>query len=102
LHRLGALLLAQRIDPRPLHHPHGFDAVRLVPAPVQVARAAGPEVITVQRDGTAHYVNVQLGRDLGQSVEIIAGLTGTERLVLSPPAGLKEGSRVSAETVKGR
>jgi hypothetical protein len=38
-----------------------------------VARAAGPEVITVQRDGTAHYVNVQLGRYLGQSVEIIAG-----------------------------
>jgi hypothetical protein len=56
----------------------------------------------VQRDGTAPYVNVQLGRDLGQSVEVTAGLTGTERPVLSPPDGLTEGSPVLVETVKGQ
>ena len=65
------------------------DAVWLVPGPVLVARAAGPQVITVQPDGTVHYVNVQLGRDLGQSVEIIGGLTGTERLVHQPPGRLE-------------
>ena len=46
-------------------------------------------------DGTVHYVSVQLGRDLGQSLEILAGLSGTERLVVSPPDGLKEGGRVT-------
>ncbi len=41
--------------------------------------------------------NVQLGRDLGQSVEVLAGLTGRERLVVNPPDGLKEGARVAGE-----
>jgi hypothetical protein len=44
-----------------------------------------------------HYLGVQLGRDFGQSVEIISGLTGKERLVVSPPDGLKDGDRVAAE-----
>jgi len=51
----------------------------------------------VRRDGTVHYLGVQLGRDLGQSVEIVAGLSGSERLVVSPPDGLKEGMRVGVE-----
>jgi len=71
--------------------------VWMVPATALIARAAGPQVVTVRGDGTAHYLAVQLGRDLGQFVEIISGLTGKERLVVSPPDGLKEGSRVAAE-----
>ncbi len=73
------------------------EAVWVVPATALLARAAGPQVIDVRRDGTAHYLGVQLGRDLGQSVEIVAGLSGGERLVLSPPDGLTEGMRVAAE-----
>jgi len=72
------------------------DAVFVVPATALVVRTAGPQVITVRGDGTLHYLDVGLGRDLGQSVEIISGLTGTERLVVSPPDGLKEGARVAA------
>ena len=41
--------------------------------------------------------NVQLGRDLRQSVEVLAGLAGRERLVVNPPGGLKEGARVAGE-----
>src|SRR5438067_4688996 len=67
------------------------DAVWVVPATALIARAAGPQVVDVRRDGTVHYLGVQLGRDLGQSVEVVAGLSGNERLVLSPPDGLKEG-----------
>ena len=73
------------------------DDIWMVPATALIARAAGPQVVTVRGDGTAHYLAVQLGRDLGQFVEIISGLTGKERLVVSPPDGLKEGSRVAAE-----
>src|SRR5213593_329118 len=57
------------------------DAVWVIPATALIARSAGPQVITVRGDGTVHYVSVQLGRDLGQSVEIVAGLGGAERLV---------------------
>jgi len=76
------------------------DAVWVVPATALITRAAGPQVITVHRDGTVHLVGVQLGRDLGQSVEIVSGLTGQERLVVSPPDGLKEGARVVAEETR--
>ena len=39
--------------------------VWMVPATALIARAAGPQVVTVRGDGTAHYLAVQLGRDLG-------------------------------------
>ena len=73
------------------------EAVWIVPATALLARSAGSQVVDVRRDGTVHYLGVQLGRDLGQSVEIEAGLSGSERLVVSPPDGLKEGMRVAAE-----
>src|SRR5204862_7861396 len=72
-------------------------AVWMIPATALIARSAGPQVITVRGDSTVHYVTVQLGRDLGQSVEIVAGLDGKERLVVSPPDGLREGMRVAVE-----
>src|SRR6266850_953792 len=73
------------------------DAVWVIPATALIARAAGSQVIAVGSGGTVRYLAVQLGRDLGQSVEIVSGLTGQERLVLSPPDGLKEGDRVVVE-----
>ena len=69
----------------------------MVHATALIARASGPQVTAVHTDGTVHYLGVQLGRDLGQSVEIVSGLTGKERLVISPPDGLKEGDRVAAK-----
>jgi hypothetical protein len=76
------------------------DAMWVIPATALISRSAGPQVLDVRRDGTVHYLGVQLGRDLGQSVEIVAGLSGSERLVVSPPDGLKEGMRVAAEESK--
>src|SRR3989442_1529485 len=76
------------------------DAVWVAPATALIARAAGPQVVTVNGDGTVHFLGVQLGRDLGQSVEIVSGLTGKERLIVSPPDGLKEGARVAAEETR--
>jgi membrane fusion protein, multidrug efflux system len=76
------------------------DAVWVVPATALIARAAGPQVLAVGGDGAVHYVGVQLGRDLGQSIEIVAGLTGNERLVVNAPDGLKEGTRVIVAETK--
>jgi RND family efflux transporter MFP subunit len=77
------------------------DDVWLVPATALVTRASGPQVLAVRPDGTVRYVGVQLGRDLGQSVEIVSGLSGEERLVVNPPDGLKDGARVAAEPSLG-
>ncbi len=76
------------------------DTVWVVPATALISRAAGPQVATVQADGTVHYLGVQLGRDLGPSLEIVSGLSGHERLVVSPPDGLKEGGRVAVEEAR--
>ncbi len=73
------------------------DAVWLIPATALITRAAGPQVLSVRENGTVHYQSVQLGRDLGQSLEVLSGLTGGERLVVNPPDGLKEGTRVAAK-----
>ncbi len=76
------------------------DAVWVVPATALIARTAGSQVLAVRGDGTVHYLSVQLGRDLGPSVEIVSGLTGQERLVVSPPDGLTEGTRVVAQEAR--
>ena len=70
--------------------------VWVIPATALIARTAGPQVVSVRADGSVHYVGVQLGRDLGQTIEVVAGLTGKERLVVNPPDGLTEGGRVAA------
>ena len=73
------------------------DDVWIVPATTLVTRASGPQVVAVRDDGTVRYLRVQVGRDLGPSVEIVSGLGGQERLVTSPPDGLKDGARVTLE-----
>jgi RND family efflux transporter MFP subunit len=73
------------------------EAVWLIPATALITRTAGPQVLSVQRDRSVRYQSVQLGRDLGPSIEVLAGLEGTERLIVNPPDGLKEGARVAAE-----
>jgi multidrug efflux pump subunit AcrA (membrane-fusion protein) len=55
----------------------------------------------VGENRSVHYQRVQLGRDLGQSVEILSGLTGGERLIVNPPDGLREGSRGQEATPRG-
>src|SRR5215475_1458585 len=57
---------------------------------VKVVDRTTPLGLSVRDDGTVHYQDVQLGRDLGRSVEILAGLTGSERLIVNPPDGLNE------------
>ena len=45
-------------------------------------------------DDTVHLQKVELGRDLGETVEVTSGLRGDERLIVNIPDGLKEGSAV--------
>ena len=65
-----------------------------VAATTLVVGANGTKVLVVRDDDTVRYQTVELGRDLGRTVEILSGLGGTERLVVNPPDGLKEGDRV--------
>jgi HlyD family secretion protein len=42
-------------------------------------------------DGRVEWRGVRVKRDFGQTIELDQGLTGRERVVLSPPTDLRDG-----------
>jgi RND family efflux transporter MFP subunit len=69
------------------------NVVRL-PATALVAGNQGIQVATVGPDGKAVLKTVQLGRDLGDSVEVVAGLSPSDQVIDSPPETLENGDAV--------
>ena len=65
-----------------------------LPSNALLFRAAGLQVAVVQPDDTIALRKVQVGRDFGQTVEILAGVTNTDRVVASPTDSLLAGTRV--------
>jgi RND family efflux transporter MFP subunit len=71
----------------------------LLPANALVVRADGPQVALV-RDGHVRFVKVQLGRDLGTEVEVLAGLDDGAVVVINPSDEVTEG--VAVRTVPAK
>ncbi|WP_041391849.1 efflux RND transporter periplasmic adaptor subunit [Sphingobium sp. SYK-6] len=65
-----------------------------VPGSALIFGASGPHVAVVERGDRVRMKPVTLGRDDGQMVEIVAGLTRNEQVVDSPPEILETGDRV--------
>ena len=65
-----------------------------VPASALIVRAGGTRVATVDASSHVHLVRVEIGHDLGNSVEITAGLTPGMRIIDSPPDSIGEGDPV--------
>jgi RND family efflux transporter MFP subunit len=65
-----------------------------VPATAVIVDAQGNRVATVAAGNAIHFQPVQLGRDLGDSFEVQAGLQGDEAIVVQPTVSLKEGQVV--------
>ena len=77
--------------------------VLLVPNSAVLVRDGKPQVATVeggsgQSVGTVRFLSVQVGRNLGNRVEVLAGLSLTAALVTNPNALLREGDAVQVET----
>ncbi|MGF6724548.1 membrane fusion protein (multidrug efflux system) [Paraburkholderia sp. GAS41] len=72
--------------------------VLVIPEQALLFRAEGMQVALVGAHDTVHLQNVKLGRNLGQTVEIVSGLQRSDRLVLSPSAGILEGEQVRVAT----
>ena len=77
--------------------------VLLVPNSAVLVRDGKPQVATVeggsgQSVGTVRFLSVQVGRNLGNRVEVLAGLSPTAALVTNPNALLREGDAVQVET----
>lgn len=65
------------------------------PSNTLLFRGEGPRVAIVDAQGKVRLQSVRLGRYLGDSVEVLDGLTGNERLVLNPTDSLADGDVVS-------
>lgn len=71
-----------------------------VPSTALVTGNQGTQVATLDGNDKVVLKSVQLGRDLGDSVEVVAGLSPSDRIVNSPPETLVTGDavRVAAAT----
>ena len=71
-----------------------------IPSTALVTGNQGMQVATLDSNNKVVLKSVQLGRDLGDSVEVIAGLTPSDRIINSPPETLATGDavRVAAAT----
>jgi RND family efflux transporter MFP subunit len=116
----GALDPASRTLRTEIHLPGGgallagaFVRVRLqvqrasapvvVPAAALSMRKEGPRVVVLLADRRVQQRAVIPGRDLGTEIELLGGLEGDERVLLSPPDDLPDGSLVNvAEAPGGR
>jgi RND family efflux transporter MFP subunit len=65
-----------------------------VPATAVLIDTQGTRVGTVAADGRLHFQPVVLGRDFGDSIDIQAGLNGSEAIVKQPTVSLQEGQVV--------
>jgi multidrug efflux pump subunit AcrA (membrane-fusion protein) len=58
--------------------------------------------VAVVRGGKAELVPVQVGRDFGDSLEIVSGITPEEMLIVNPPDSLVSGASVQIADSAGR
>ena len=66
----------------------------IVPAAALIFRKEGLRVGTVVNGNVAHLVPVVIGQDDGASIQIITGLSATDRVIQDPPDSLIEGEKV--------
>jgi RND family efflux transporter MFP subunit len=69
-----------------------------LPVNAIIFRTEGVRVAVVGADGKVVLQPVTLGRDYGNSLEVVAGLTGSERVIVNAPDSIEAGQavRVSA------
>jgi len=72
------------------------DPPLLLPSTAVIIRSGPPLVAIVGPEGVVHLKPVQLGRDLGSTIEVVGGLGDHETFVLAPPDNLQEGARVNS------
>jgi len=66
----------------------------MLPGNTLLFRAEGPQVGVARPDGRVELRSVKLGRDFGQTVEILAGVSSQDRVILNPSDSLTSASIV--------
>jgi RND family efflux transporter MFP subunit len=66
-----------------------------IPTSALLIRGEGIRVAVVDAQGRVHLRPIHIGRNYGDAVEVMDGVTGNEQLVLNPSDSLAEGDLVS-------
>jgi RND family efflux transporter MFP subunit len=72
-----------------------------IPVTTVLFRSEGIRAAVV-RDGKAELVPITIGRDFGDTLEVLAGLRTDESLILNPPDSLISGTPVKVEKTVGQ
>ncbi|MCX6908284.1 MAG: efflux RND transporter periplasmic adaptor subunit, partial [Verrucomicrobia bacterium] len=69
-------------------------AALALPSNTLLFRAEGTQVGVVAADGKVALRSIKLGRDFGKTLEVLEGLTATDRVILNPSDSLTAGTTV--------
>lgn len=72
-------------------------AAMILPVSAVVQRASGVQVATLRPDSTLEYRDVTLGRNLGNEIEVLSGISQDDTVILAPNALLVAGNKVRAK-----
>ena len=67
----------------------------VIPTNALLFRGEGLRVAVLDADNRVHLKTISIGRNYGQTVEILDGLTTADRLVLNPSDSLADGDKVA-------
>lgn len=77
-----------------LFHLKLVDPPLTIPGNTLLFRSQGTQVAIVTPRGTVHLQDINLGRDLGSSLEVLSGLNAGDTILLNPPDSISEGDAV--------
>jgi len=78
-------------------HLRSSKSVLIIPSSALLFRAQGTQVALVQDNGSVRIQNIQLGRDFGNSVEVLSGLTPNDSVIENPSDSITGGTLVSVQ-----
>ncbi|HSU55429.1 MAG TPA: efflux RND transporter periplasmic adaptor subunit, partial [Candidatus Dormibacteraeota bacterium] len=78
-----------------------LDAPLTLPSNALLFRAEGPQVGVVKDDGKVELRSISLGRDFGQTLEVLNGVSASDRVIVNPPDSLVSGVSVRIAESKG-
>jgi RND family efflux transporter MFP subunit len=80
--------------------PGNTNTVR-VPATALVFRSAGLQVATLDQGSHVKLRSVTQGRDFGNAVEILTGITASDVIIVNPPDSITDGEQVRTQKPQG-
>ncbi len=72
----------------------GNPDILIVPSQALLFRAEGMQVATVDPGNHVHLQNVSIGDNLGLDIQVVSGITATDKVVANPSLGLLDGQGV--------